>query len=81
MGFRKLSASRIEELHNRVVDAIGKGRRKYTMQEVIAALELVKSEVIYQHLLNEYSIKIDAVSEPPSSITFDEKGRPMMLVE
>ncbi len=81
MGYRKQAASRIEGLHNRIVDAITASKRKYTMGEVIAALELVKSEVIHQHLLKEYSIQIDTGVMKDQPLVFDEKGAPMIRVD
>jgi len=70
MNFSKVSAKRVEKLHNLIVDTISSSngrerKRHFTVGEVVAACELVKSEVIYQHLLKEYSIKIDSASEPP----------------
>lgn len=43
-----------EELHNRLVDVITDSEKKYTIQEIVASLELIKSELIYQHLLKIY---------------------------
>lgn len=91
MKFEKVSAKRVEKLHNLLIDAItsrnGKDRKRpFTLQEVVVACELVKSEVIYQHLLKEYSIKIDTdISEPRTlkleSTREDEKPDSMILVK
>lgn len=51
---------RVEELHNRIADIVTDPEKKYTMSEIISATELIKSEVIFQHLSRQYGIQKDS---------------------
>lgn len=50
---------RVEEIHNRIADIVTDPKKKYTMSEIISAVEIIKSEVVFQHLSKQYGVQKD----------------------